>query len=127
MDIFVNPTTSDYQLVDGAPSRDPMAGLANAAYFRLMTPLGSYWADPTLGSRLHELERQKDLGRYSVLAKQYAQAALKPLMDDGRASSIDVSVAHEKDGTGGGRIYLGIVLTAVSGEQTTFRLPLKVI
>ena len=127
MDIFINPTTSDYQLVGGRPVRDPLAGLANAAYVRLMTPLGSYWADPTLGSRLHELQRQKDLSRYQVLAKQYAEAALKPLLADGRASQIDVTVDHIKDATGGGRLYLVIVIYAVGGEQTTFRLPLKVI
>nr|MDN1656773.1 hypothetical protein [Escherichia coli] len=33
----------------------------NAVYLRLATPLGSYWADALLGSRLHELKREKDV------------------------------------------------------------------
>ena len=39
--------------------RDPADGLANAVWLRLATPLGSYWADATLGSRLHELQRDQ--------------------------------------------------------------------
>jgi phage gp46-like protein len=126
MDIFISPSLCDYQLLQGAPVRDPMAGLANAAYLRLVVPLGSYWADPTLGSRLHELERQKDLTRYSVLAKQYAATALQPLIDDGRATGIDVEVGRVKDATGAGRVVLAIQITAASGEVQTFQHPLKV-
>ena len=37
--------------------------IENELYIRLVTPLGSYWADRTLGSRLHELRRQKHLKR----------------------------------------------------------------
>lgn len=127
MDIFVDPIRSDYMLGDGAPVRDPLAGLANAAYFRLMTPLGSYWADPAIGSRLHELQREKDVTRVRVLAKQYAEAALRPILDDGRAEEIVVTVEDAKDATKSGRLQLSIQLTAVTGEVTSFQLPLKVI
>lgn len=127
MDIFIDPISCDYKLSQGAPVRDPLAGLANAAYVRLMTPLGSYWADPTIGSRLHELEREKDVARVTVLAKQYAESALKPLLDDGRAAAIAVSVERVKDATNSGRSQLAIQLTAVTGEVTSFQLPLKVI
>lgn len=127
MDIFISPSSSDYQLQQGAQVRDPMAGLANAVYLRLVVPLGSYWADPTLGSRLHELEREKDVARYSVLARQYAQTALQPLIDDGRATSIEVDVGRIKDGTGAGRVLLAIQVTAASGEVQTFQHALKVI
>lgn len=127
MDIFISPTACDYQMFQGAPMRDPMAGLANAVYLRLVVPLGSYWADPTLGSRLHELEREKDLTRYSVLAKQYAQTALQPIIDDGRATSIEVAVGRTKDDTGAGRVLLSIQVLAASGETQTFLHALKVI
>lgn len=127
MDCYIDPAAQDYRLANGAPVRDPLAGLANAAYVRLMTPLGSYWADPTLGSRLHELQREKDVARVTVLAKQYAEAALKPLLDDGRAEEIVVSVERVKDATKAGRMQLAIQLTAVTGEVTSFLLPLKVI
>jgi phage gp46-like protein len=127
MDAYIDPLQQDYVLLNGQSVRDPLAGLANAVYFRLMTPLGSYWADPTLGSRLHELQREKDLARIAVLTKQYSDAALKPLLDDGRALNIDVSVSRTKDATGAGRHQLEVMITAASGEITTFQFPLKVI
>lgn len=127
MDIYIDPFSNDYTLVQGAPVRDPMAGLANAVYLRLMTPLGSYWADPSLGSRLHELQREKDVPRMAVLAKQYAESALKPLLDDGRALRIEVSVIRIKDDSAGGRHQLAIQLSAASGEINSFLFPLKVI
>ena len=52
-DALIDPILRDYTLVGGMPERDPAAGLANAVYLRLTTPLGSYWADPGLGSLLN--------------------------------------------------------------------------
>ncbi|MFZ6748509.1 phage GP46 family protein [Undibacterium sp. Ren11W] len=127
MDIYLDPLQQDYQVVNGAPVRDPMAGLANAAYLRLMVPLGSYWADPLLGSRLHELQREKDVARIAVLAKQYSESALKPLLDDGRALRITVGVTRVKDASAAGRHQLSIEILAASGEIKSFQLPLKVI
>ena len=66
MDAGINPTTGDL-------TGQRINTLANAVYIRLMTPLGSWWADPTLGSRLHELRREKDRPRVGILAKQYAE------------------------------------------------------
>ncbi len=126
MDAYINPLTADYVVTAGVPVRDPMAGLANAVYLRLMTPLGSYWADPTLGSRLHELMREKDLARMAILAKQYAESALNPIVIDGRANSIAVSVTRMKDDSGAGRHQLSILVVAASGERKTFQFPLKV-
>jgi phage gp46-like protein len=122
-DALIDPYTRTYILVDGAPLRDPAAGLANAVYLRLMTPLGSYWADPTLGSRLHELQREKDKARVAILAKQYAEQALAPLIADGRATAIEVSTEQP----GNGRLHLLIVVTAASGEHLTFKHPVNVL
>lgn len=122
-DAWINPVTGDYELTRGAPARDAANGLANAVYLRLMTPLGSYWADPALGSRLHELQREKDLSRVAVLARQYAEQALAPIITDGRATAIEVSTERP----GNGRMHLLIVVTAASGERLTFQHPVKVI
>lgn len=54
MDTWIDPATGDY-----AGAR--ISRLENAVYLRLMTPLGSWWADTSLGSRLHELAREKDV------------------------------------------------------------------
>lgn len=122
-DALIDPVTRDYVIVSGGVQRDQAGGLGNAVYLRLMTPLGSYWADPLLGSRLHELAREKDLPRKGVLARQYAEQALAPLVSDGRALSVVVTVEQPLDG----RLYLLIVVTAASGEQQTFRHPVTVL
>ncbi|WP_339429511.1 phage GP46 family protein [Pseudomonas taetrolens] len=83
-------------------------------YLRLMTPLGSYWADPLLGSRLHELRREKDKARVSTLARQYAQQSLQGLIDSGRAISVDVSSEQKHNGW----LRLLIEVEAPSGRQT---------
>lgn len=123
MDALIDPVTRDYIVLAGAAKRDPAGGLANAVYLRLMTPLGSYWADAALGSRLHELRREKDKARVAVLAKQYAEQALAPILKDGRATVIEVVTERP----GNGRLHLLIGVTAASGERLTFRHPVKVI
>lgn len=125
-DTLINPATGDY-LADtartGEWARDPANGLMNAAYLRLMTPLGSWFADVTLGSRLHELVREKDLARVERLAQQYAVTALQPLLTDGRAKSIDVSTVRP----GNGRLLLAIELVDARGVSSAFELPVKVV
>ncbi|WP_330215956.1 phage GP46 family protein [Pseudomonas sp. AM8] len=107
MDAGINPTSGDL-------TGQRISTLANAVYLRLMTPLGSYWADPSLGSRLHELRREKDKARVGRLAKQYAQEALQGLIDDGRATAIEITVEQLHDGW----LRLLIEVTAPAGRQT---------
>ncbi|MDP2786598.1 MAG: phage GP46 family protein [Pseudomonadota bacterium] len=123
MDIWINPQTGGYEISNGAPVRDPADGLANAVYMRLMTHLGSFWANPTLGSRLHELAREKDLARIELLARQYAAQALQPILDDGRATAIEIATERPHNG----RLLLAIQITAASGRQLTFQHPVQVI
>lgn len=123
MDTWVNPQTAGYVLDNGAPVRDPADGLANAVYLRLMTPLAGFWADPTLGSRLHELAREKDLARVALLARQYTEQALRPILDDGRATAISVDTERPHDG----RLLLAIRVTAASGQVVTFKHPVQVL
>jgi len=121
MDAYIDPATCDYRLSGGNFVRDPADGLANAVYLRLMTPLGSYWADPLMGSRLHELLRDKDVLRASRLAQQYAEQALKPLLTDGRVQSMTVSAARQN-----GHLLLTVTLTSGTGKVTTFQHPVKI-
>lgn len=123
MDALVDPATRDYVLLSGAAQRDPAGGLANSCYLRLTVPQGSYWADKTLGSRLHELQREKDVARVARLAKQYAEQALAPIVADGRATQINVSTERP----GNGRLHLLIEVTAASGETLTFKHPVGII
>ncbi|WP_237717267.1 phage GP46 family protein [Cupriavidus basilensis] len=111
----LDPLTGDYsgQVIDD---------LGNAVYLRLQTPLGSWWADPTLGSRLHELQREKDVPRIQILAKQYAEEALRPILDDGRATSITVETEQPHDG----RCLLLITVVDAQGRKRAFNHPVKV-
>lgn len=123
MDAWIDPVTRDYRLVSGAPLRDPANGLANAVYLRLMTPRGSYWADPLMGSRLHEVAREKDVARVAVLARQYAEQALQPVLDDGRASAIEITTEQPHNG----RLLLHIEVTRAGGDRVTFTHPVEVL
>lgn len=115
MDPHINPTTGDY-------SGERTNSLANAVYLRLMTPLGSWWGDPTLGSRLHELERELDVTRVRVLAKQYAEQALAPLVDSGRARSVTVTAAHPRNGWC--ELLVGVI--DATGQPHNFKHPVSV-
>lgn len=97
--------------------------LQNAVYLRLATPRGSYWADSELGSLLYTLAREKDVQRISLLAKQYAEQALQPLLDDGRAADIQVSTEQRHNG----RLNLHVAVTQQDGEKFNFKCPVKVI
>lgn len=121
-DAWLDPSTGGYVLAAGSLTPDPARGLANAVYLRLMTPLGSYWADATLGSRLHELVRMKDLPRMAVLAKSYCETALQPLLDDGRAKAIAVDTEQLRDGW----LRLAVRVTDAGGREHLFAYNVKV-
>lgn len=123
MATWINPDTRDYVLLSGLLQSDPAGGLANACYLRLSTPLGTYWADKTMGSLLHTLRREKDVMRVSRLAKQYAEQALAPILTDGRATNIAVTTDQPHNG----RLYLLIEVIAASGQALTFKCPVGVI
>lgn len=116
MDSGINPITGDLtgQRIDT---------LANAVYLRLATPLGSWWADPLMGSRLHELQREKDRPRVGILARQYAEQALQPLLDDRRARSIRITSEQPHNGW----LLLHGVVVDSTGNSQIFRYPVKVI
>lgn len=115
MEMLIDPTTGDY-------TGEAIDTLANAVYIRLMTPLGSWWADTLLGSKLHTLQREKDKSRVRLLARQYAEQALQPLLDDGRASAVVV----QAEGYQPGWLLLLITVTSAGNEPQTWTFPVKV-
>jgi phage gp46-like protein len=115
MDAAIDPITRDYAGVR-------LETLGNAVYLRIMTPLGEYWADPTVGSKLHLLQREKDLQRVSILARQYSEEALQPLLDDGRALGVQVSVERPHNG----RLHLIIEVEDAGGHKGVFDYYIKV-
>lgn len=120
MDTYIDPATAAYVRTATDLQRDPANGLANAIYLRLMTPLGSYWAVPTLGSRLHELVRSKATGAVELLARQYAASALQPLLDDGRASAIDIETGLRSMADASKALAMHITVTDARGQRVVF-------
>lgn len=118
MDALIDPVTADY-----AVPYQRIETLANAVYLRLMTPLGSWWADPSLGSRLHELQREKDKDRVYVLARQYAEQALRPLLTSRRARSITVDAQRLRPGW----CALLIEVVESGGQVSRFKHHVRVI
>lgn len=116
MDREISPLTGDYTNLQ-------ISTLQNAVYIRLTTPLGSWWADGRVGSLLHLIQREKDLSRVGLLAQQYAEEALQPLIDDGRAKSITVTHEQPKDGS----LLLAIQVTDDRGDTYQFKHNVKVI
>lgn len=114
---YLNPKTGDYVLVNGTAKPDPRDGLANAVYVRFTTPLGGYWADKTLGSRFHELKREKDVPRVKSLAIQFAKDALAPLLSARRIKSLDVEAFNPIRG----RLELHAVIETLQGNVVRFQ------
>ncbi|KAG0163518.1 hypothetical protein DFQ30_011439 [Apophysomyces sp. BC1015] len=115
MDVLLDPRTGGY-------TGTQTATLANSVYIRLATPVGAWWAAPEVGSLLHTLAREKDRPRVQRLAVQYAEQALAPLIDDGRAIRIAVtSQSYEK-----GWLMLLIEVHEAAGNMRHFQHPVKV-
>lgn len=116
MDALIDPTTGGY-------TGEQTNTLANPVYLRLNTPLGAYWRDRTIGSLLYTLARSKDLPNVHVLAVQYAEQALQPLIDDGRAQSIRVTSSRPRVGW----LLLDIDVVDAIGKTQHFQHHVKVI
>jgi phage gp46-like protein len=114
---LIDPTTGSY-------TGTRTATLSNAVYLRLTIPLGSYWADPSMGSKLHLLMREKDVRRIRILAQQYAEQALAPLTSDadGRAKSVTVEPLSSEPGW----LLLHVTVTQANDEKTTFKHPVRI-
>ncbi|SDH81342.1 Mu-like prophage protein gp46 [Pseudomonas flavescens] len=116
MDAGISPLSGDL-------TGERISSLQNAVYLRLMIPLGSYWADPDLGSLLYTLRREKDRARVSRLAVQYTRDALQGLLDDGRALSVEVTAEQPHNG----RLLLLIEVADAGGRTQTFKHHVQVI
>ena len=80
---------------------------------------------PRPGQHLHELQRSKDLARVRILAVQYSEAALAPLIASGRARSVRVTASHPgKDSSGAGRCLLHIEVEDNTGTRQTYQYPI---
>jgi len=89
MDFRINPYKADYILTaDG--QFDLTEEIDTAVFLCLVPEEGSWWGDPTLGSKLHLLKRAKRLDRVRDDAHDWAKKALQILITLGMAESVSV-------------------------------------
>lgn len=65
--------------------------------FRLMCRRGEYWADPTLGSRLHTIKTLKDAKKK---VDAFVREALKPLISEGSITNVAIGEYYQNEDTG---------------------------
>ncbi len=87
---LIDPATRDY--IQESFDAALVAPLIDAAALRLRTRRGSWWRNPLLGSRFYLLK--KDTSHALVLAKQYAEEALQPLVSSKRVKSMKVTATR---------------------------------
>lgn len=118
-------TINDYTL-DGInmPPYTGKSALAEAAYLRLLTPKGSYFADTTLGSELYKLKRSKDVPRMRRQALAWTKEALEPLRTPYYLTNI--SVDANVGGVTARYLVIRAVLTQADGSQTTTSINVQV-
>jgi phage gp46-like protein len=93
--------------------------LSNNIFLSLAVRRGSFFQNPSFGSRLYLLLRKKNSAQTAALAKEYVREALQWIVDAGRASAIDITV--ERDTTVDlSRLKLLIQATKADGETVTF-------
>jgi len=89
MDFRIDPYQADYILTtDG--QLDLTDTIDTAVFLCLVPEEGSWWADPSLGSKLHLLKRTKHLDRVLDDASDWAKKALQVLITLGMAKSVSV-------------------------------------
>lgn len=114
----IDPTTGDYIMQNGAPS--VTQNLSIPAYIRLKTKRTKwqYAPDSKYGSDFYLIKKRSTTNDSNIL-EGVAAAALQPILDDGRASDIEVTtVAVALNGVG-----MDVDITDAQGQDNSFTLP----
>lgn len=112
--------------IDADMTHEKSENILNNVYLSLMVQQGSFFQEPSFGSRLHELHRKKNTKNTELLAREYCIEALQWLKDTGRADKIDVTT--ERDMTEDlNRIKLYVTVTQTDGQSVTFETFLEVV
>lgn len=115
----IDPKTGDYIMANGVPTEDP--SLIYPAYYRLKVKRTQwlYAPDTQYGSDLYTVKKRFNPNDTNPIVNM-AEVALQPIIDDGRASSIDVTYLAPKSLND---TQLSVVITDAQGEPQTLNLP----
>lgn len=108
--------TIDNQTGLGQMTFEKATNIMNNIYLSLMIQRGSFFADTTFGSRLHLLKRAKNTDRTMRLAMDYCKEALRWMIDEGKASAVEVYAQRDRT-QDIHRLKLLIEVTPVNSDQ----------
>lgn len=80
----------------GAMTYEKATSIMNNIYLSLAVQRGAFFANPSFGSRLYELSREKNTEKTMRLAIDYCREALQWMIDCGKASAVNVWAARNK-------------------------------
>lgn len=93
----INPDTGDYIMEKGAPVEDPSLNFPIYARYRIRRNTWLYAPDTEYGSDFH-LIKKRHSGTIARSMITTSERALQPLLDDGRATKLEVELVPEAQG-----------------------------
>lgn len=111
MDLKLSAEAGKLTLVAG----EMESSFINNIILSLEIPLGKWWFNPSFGSKLYLLRREKATPATAKLTKDYIEEALQWLISSGKFTSIDVTVELAK-----GRINYMVSGVTRAGEGLTY-------
>lgn len=115
----IDPKSGDYLMAKGAPTDDP--SLIYPAYYRLKVKRTQWLYAPNdqYGSDFYTVKKRFNPGDVNPLANM-GTVALQPIIDDGRASDVEVSYLTSQSLND---TQLSAVITDAQGQPQTLNLP----
>ena len=108
--------TIDNQTGLGSMTFVKAENIMNNIYLSLKVKRGSFFYDPTFGSRLYLLDREKNTEIKKQLAIDYAREALQWLIASGKAQTVDVYAERDRQ-RNLDRMKLLVEVTPVNADQ----------
>jgi phage gp46-like protein len=108
--------TIDNQTGLGAMTFVKAENIMNNIYLSLKVKRGSFFYDPTFGSRLYLLDREKNTEIKRQLAVDYAKEALQWMIASGKAQTVDVYAERDRQ-RNLDRMKLLVEVTPVNADQ----------
>ena len=108
--------TIDNQTGLGAMTFVKAENIMNNIYLSLKVKRGSFFYDPTFGSRLYLLDREKNTEIKKQLAIDYAREALQWLIASGKAQTVHVYAERDRQ-RNLDRMKLLVEVTPVNADQ----------
>lgn len=105
---------------------DKAETIMNNIYLSLTVERGSFFADPTFGSRLHLLKRAKNTDTTKRLAVDYCYEALQWLLDTQKATNVNVYAERDRL-QNINRLNLLIEVTQMSGDIVDYSTFVEVV